>query len=558
MISNKLKRIFASNGVQVLLCVFMLLFVFDVAYGIDVPDVGGDNPVIEGQDGGNDSDKNNVEQLKKPSVRVTTTTNSVTLTWDRVDNATSYEVTFYGEKTTVTDPTFTASDLTASTRYSFSVVAKGGENYNDSERYTDEAVTAKAKEITEEVVDWDKKYVLLVIPFIVAAVIIIKKHKRTSIKDCQDCGAHLDYNGKCTNPNCPSNPQPTCNICGSNLGTNGKCTNPNCPSNPQRKCNICDSNLGTNGKCTNLNCPSNLPPPPPPPKCNICRSNLGANGKCTNPNCPGKPRICEFCNKIITEAHKQDQLCPSNWINPIKLDKGKILIKRVSTTQGGQGHIHPVWVKDSPIEWLYKNFAFKEIFELERQTLLDLNKERIDFVPIYYREHEKGFIMSKADGDNLNNVFGLKGTKETKQIEKVKIIRFIKKLCDAIEKLHLKGISHRDLKPVNIFYDLGKEKITIIDFGSVAKKEKGNSNSKAPFGDDYKCGKDEGVDFESGKQRDIYAVGIIIKEIWEKSLLEDKQEIYDILYKTTCDNQKERVNITELINLIESKWGALK
>lgn len=508
MISNKLKRIFASNGVQVLLCVFMLLFVFDVAYALP-PQKGGEQTQEGRGDGNKDEGKDSEtvqQQLGIPNVEATTTTNSVTLTWTAIKNATIYEVTFNDETTTVTNPTFTASDLTASTDYSYSVVAKGdGESYTDSEPATGTATTKDGNDPGKG----DKKYVLLVIVFIVVAAVkivpritkfIIKKPKRPRIKYCQVCRAPLDSNGKCTNPNCPSNI----------------------------------------------------------PKCKICSYELYENGECSNPNCPGKSRICEFCNKIITEAHKQDQLCPSNWINPIELDKDKIWIKREPNAQGGQGHIHPVWVKDSPIEWLYKNFASDKIFELESQTLRDLNKEGIDFVPEFYRKHEKGFIMSKADGDNLNNVFGLKGTKESKQIEKVKIIRFIKKLCDAIEKLHLKGISHRDLKPVNIFYDLGKEKITIIDFGSVAKKEKGNSNSKAPFGDDYKCGKDEGVDFESGKQRDIYAVGIIIKEIWEKCLLEDKQEIYDILYKTTCDNQKERVNITELINLIESKWGALK
>ena len=462
MISNKLKRIFASNGVQVLLCVFMLLFVFDVAYADIFPDL----EIVEDQ--------------KEESVG---------------DNGGSVGGSVGGSGDTGG--------------------GSGGGEGGKTNKFNIRTIIG----------------VIIVVVVSSSIILLIKNHKRNPRKYCQDCGAPLDYNGKCPNPNClgnqpPPPPPPKCNICGSNLGTNSKCTNPNCPSNIRR--------------------------------CEICYYQLYANGECSNPNCPEKSRICEFCNKIITEAHKQDQLCPSNWINPIKLDKGKILIKREPNAQGGQGHIHPVWVKDSPIEWLYKNFASNKIFELERQTLLDLNKEGIDFVPIYYREHEKGFIMSKADGDNLNNVFGLKGTKETKQIEKVKIIRFIKKLCDAIEKLHLKGISHRDLKPVNIFYDLGKEKITIIDFGSVAKKEKGNSNSKAPFGDDYKCGKDEGVDFESGKQRDIYAVGIIIKEIWEKSLLEDKQEIYDILYKTTCDNQKERINITELINLIESKWGALK
>lgn len=87
-------------------------------------------------------------QLGTPSVTATTTANSVTLTWDVVANATGYEVTFNnGTPETVTDLTFTASGLTASTDYSYSVVAKGdGENYADSVAATGTATTATPAE----------------------------------------------------------------------------------------------------------------------------------------------------------------------------------------------------------------------------------------------------------------------------------------------------------------------------------------------------------------------------------------------------------------------------
>lgn len=87
-------------------------------------------------------------QLDPPSVTATTTANSVTLTWDADANATGYEVTFNGETTTVTDATsFTASDLTASTDYSYSVVAKGdGVSYTDSAATSGTATTATPAE----------------------------------------------------------------------------------------------------------------------------------------------------------------------------------------------------------------------------------------------------------------------------------------------------------------------------------------------------------------------------------------------------------------------------
>ena len=86
-------------------------------------------------------------QLEAPVVTAATTETSVTLTWDAVANATGYDVTFNGETTTVTDPTFTASDLTASTDYSYSVVAKGdGVNYTDSAAASGTATTATPAE----------------------------------------------------------------------------------------------------------------------------------------------------------------------------------------------------------------------------------------------------------------------------------------------------------------------------------------------------------------------------------------------------------------------------
>ena len=87
-------------------------------------------------------------QLKAPVVTAATTETSVTLTWTAVTNAAGYVVTFNGTTTTVTDATsFTASDLKASTDYSYSVVAKGdGVNYTDSAAASGTATTATPAE----------------------------------------------------------------------------------------------------------------------------------------------------------------------------------------------------------------------------------------------------------------------------------------------------------------------------------------------------------------------------------------------------------------------------
>ena len=86
-------------------------------------------------------------KLAAPVVSSSVTDTTVTLTWVAVENAVSYDVTFGDTTTTVTELTFTASDLTAETTYTFAVVANGDdENYVDSDAATVEVTTAAAAE----------------------------------------------------------------------------------------------------------------------------------------------------------------------------------------------------------------------------------------------------------------------------------------------------------------------------------------------------------------------------------------------------------------------------
>ncbi|MBO7298721.1 MAG: hypothetical protein J6V41_02780 [Kiritimatiellae bacterium] len=86
-------------------------------------------------------------KLAVPVVSSSVTDTTVTLTWVAVENAVSYDVTFGDTTTTVTELTFTASDLTAETTYTFAVVANGDdENYVDSDAATVEVTTAAAAE----------------------------------------------------------------------------------------------------------------------------------------------------------------------------------------------------------------------------------------------------------------------------------------------------------------------------------------------------------------------------------------------------------------------------
>ena len=130
-------------------------------------------------------------------------------------------------------------------------------------------------------------------------------------KKCEEDSSDI-VNGKCINPNCPSNllppPAPKCNICGSNLGTNGKCS----------ECKYCPIHKDTvlvSGKC---------------PDCQYCpihENTVLVSGKCSDCKyCPthentvlvfGKCSECQYCptheNTVLVFGKCPDcQYCPTH------------------------------------------------------------------------------------------------------------------------------------------------------------------------------------------------------------------------------------------------------
>ena len=89
------------------------------------------------------------EQLAQPTnlVESNVTSESFTISWSAVANASSYAVSLNGgAATTVTGTTHTFTGLTASTSYDVSVVAKGdGVNYTDSDAVTKSVTTEAAQ-----------------------------------------------------------------------------------------------------------------------------------------------------------------------------------------------------------------------------------------------------------------------------------------------------------------------------------------------------------------------------------------------------------------------------
>ncbi|MBR6720661.1 MAG: fibronectin type III domain-containing protein [Alistipes sp.] len=112
------------------------------------------------------------QQLAAPTIhKPEVTSNSITVSWDDVANATGYAVSIDGGEATVVNTTnHTFNGLTPKTTYTISVVAKGDDTYyTDSNAATVEATTAEAPaasgavytKVTSAPADWSGTYLIV-------------------------------------------------------------------------------------------------------------------------------------------------------------------------------------------------------------------------------------------------------------------------------------------------------------------------------------------------------------------------------------------------------------
>lgn len=128
--------------------------------------------------------------------------------------------------------------------------------------------------------------------------------------------------------------------------------------------------------------------------------------------------------------------------------------------------------------------------------------------------------------------------------------KIINELCLALQYLHSKQITHRDLKPTNILITHNGNNVKLIDFGladaddyDIMKEPAGTRYYIAPEVLDGKLALD--------LRADIYSLGIIIGEMAEK--LHDKH-LAAISRKCTQQNREKRYgSIAELLRVLNRK-----
>jgi Protein kinase domain/Sulfatase-modifying factor enzyme 1 len=118
-------------------------------------------------------------------------------------------------------------------------------------------------------------------------------------------------------------------------------------------------------------------------------------------------------------------------------------------------------------------------------------------------------VMELLDGLSLSQALAANGRFDEKQA-----VRTIATVCDALAAAHANGVTHRDLKPDNIFVTRAGE-IKVLDFGIAKMADAGAATQTGTLmGTPAYMSPEQCRDAKAaGPPTDIYAVGIILFEL---------------------------------------------
>jgi serine/threonine-protein kinase len=182
-------------------------------------------------------------------------------------------------------------------------------------------------------------------------------------------------------------------------------------------------------------------------------------------------------------------------------------------TQGGMGVIF--LAKDPYIQrqvvvkvLMYSRTAdevYREFFQQEAELIAALEHPAI--VPVYdfgWHGEQPYIVMRYMKGGSLEDRL-----EKNKDVKMTEIAHIIKRVADALDAAHSRGIVHRDIKPSNILFDSEGETF-LSDFGIAKSKkltdEAGTWMVGTPAYMSPEQIRDDGVDSRS----DIYSLGVML------------------------------------------------
>lgn len=170
-----------------------------------------------------------------------------------------------------------------------------------------------------------------------------------------------------------------------------------------------------------------------------------------------------------------------------------------------------------------KVYAFKLIKKSESSTRNMRFRNEIAFGMAAKHDH---VVKIHAQGENEEFFYYTmdlysKSLREviTEESDHQVLLNYLSQLCDGLAYVHAAGVVHRDIKPENILVDSKNGRLVLADFGAAHFKDApltkktdflGNRNYLAPEQMEKKDAR------EIGKPADIFALGLILTEVFTK------------------------------------------
>jgi len=124
-------------------------------------------------------------------------------------------------------------------------------------------------------------------------------------------------------------------------------------------------------------------------------------------------------------------------------------------------------------------------------------------------------VMEFCGGGDLDGYY------KTPAFDKAEYCRVVLELLSGVAYLHNQGVAHRDLKPQNVLLQSGSRKVKIADFG-LAKSNASNLTrgvgTAAYMPPEMFSDGDDTCSSANGQKVDVYALGVILWQLWFKKV----------------------------------------
>ena len=128
-------------------------------------------------------------------------------------------------------------------------------------------------------------------------------------------------------------------------------------------------------------------------------------------------------------------------------------------------------------------------------------------------------------------------------------------ICMALEELHKMGIVHRDIQPKNILIS-NEGTLKLIDFDISRKQHIGKNKDTELLGTAGYAAPEQYGFSQTSEKSDIYSIGIVLKEICEKSNISADGKLKDIIDKCTqMDPDNRFQNVKQLKDALLQCWS---